>query len=72
MWIMLAMGSCCLLRDRTRQLGESGEYWMGRSESGPHDIQSSEGGSPRQCRLRTALVVPPTTIFELCTNAYGH
>jgi hypothetical protein len=28
------------------QLGESGEYWMGRSESGPHDIRSSKGGSP--------------------------
>jgi hypothetical protein len=36
---------------------ESGEYWMKRSESWPHDIQSLEGGSPRLCRLNTALVV---------------
>jgi hypothetical protein len=37
---------------------ESGEYWMEMSESWPHDIQSSEGGSPCLCRLKTALVVP--------------
>jgi hypothetical protein len=34
------------------QLGESGEYWMGRSGRGLLSIQSSEGGSPRLCRLR--------------------
>jgi hypothetical protein len=45
---------------------------MGRSESGPHDIRSSEGGSPRLCRLRTMSVVPPAISFELCTDAYGH
>jgi hypothetical protein len=28
------------------QLGESGEYRMGRSESVPFDIRSSDGGSP--------------------------
>jgi hypothetical protein len=49
MWIMLATGSCCLLRDRVGQLGESGEYWMGRSESGSYDIRSSDGGSPHLC-----------------------
>jgi hypothetical protein len=32
---------------------------MGRSESGSHDIQISEGGSPRLCQLRTVSVVPP-------------
>jgi hypothetical protein len=46
MWILLATGSCCLLQDWVGQLGESGEYWMGRSESGLNDIRSSEGGSP--------------------------
>jgi hypothetical protein len=49
MWIMLATGSCCLLRDQVGQLGESGEYWMGRSESGSYDIRSSNGGSPHLC-----------------------
>jgi hypothetical protein len=72
MWIMLATRSCCLLCDWAGQIGESGEYWMGRSESGPHDIRSSEGGSPRLCQLRTMLAVLPATSFELCTDTYGH
>jgi hypothetical protein len=46
------------MRDQAGQLGESGEYRMGRSESAPHDIQSTEGGSPRLCRLRAASVGP--------------
>jgi hypothetical protein len=60
MWIMLVLGSCCLLRDRAGKLGESGEYWMGWSESGPHDIWSSEGGSPHLCPLQQALSCVPT------------
>jgi hypothetical protein len=52
------------MRDRAEQLGKSGEYQMGRSESGPHDIQSSEGGSLRLCRLRTALVGPPVISID--------
>jgi hypothetical protein len=52
------------MRDRAGQLGESGEYGMGRSESGPHDIQSSDGGSHRLCRLRTMSVGPPTTSID--------
>jgi hypothetical protein len=35
------------------QLGESGEYRMGRSRRGLLSIHSSEDGSPRLCRLRT-------------------
>jgi hypothetical protein len=31
---------------------------MERSESGPHDIWSSKGGSPYLCQLRTVSVVP--------------
>jgi hypothetical protein len=30
MSIMLSMGSCWSIRDGAGQLGESGEYWMGR------------------------------------------
>jgi hypothetical protein len=52
------------MRDRAGQLGESGEYRMGSSESGLHDIQSSEGGSPRLCRLRTMSVGPPATSID--------
>jgi hypothetical protein len=51
-----------------RQLGESEEYRMEMSESGPHDIQSSEGGSPSLCRLRTALVGSPTSIAYVLTH----
>jgi hypothetical protein len=72
MWIMLATGSCCLLRDRAGQLGESGEYWMGRSESELYDIQSSEGASPHLDRLRATSVVPPATSSKLCNDTYGH
>jgi hypothetical protein len=72
MWIMLATGPCCLVRDQEGQLGESREYWLGRSESGPHDIRSSDGGSPRLCLLWNTSVVPPTTRFELCTDTYRH
>jgi hypothetical protein len=60
------------IRDQAGQLGESREYQMGMSESGPHDIRSSDGGSPHLCRLRTTSVVPPATSIELCTDAYGH
>jgi hypothetical protein len=35
------------------QLGESGEYRMGRLRVVYFHIRSSEGGSPRLCRLRT-------------------
>jgi hypothetical protein len=37
---------------------------MERSESGPHDIRSSEGGSSRLCRLRTTSVGPPATSID--------
>jgi hypothetical protein len=52
------------------QLVESGEYWMGRSESGLHEIRSSDGGSPHLCRLWTTSVVPSVMSNELCTDAY--
>jgi hypothetical protein len=52
------------MRDRAGQLEESGEYRMGRSESGPHDIWCSECGSPRLCRLRTASVGPPAASMD--------
>jgi hypothetical protein len=41
--------------DRAGQLGESGEYWMGRM-SGLMSDSELQGGSPRLCRLRTASV----------------
>jgi hypothetical protein len=52
------------MRDWAGQLGESGEYRMGRSESGPHDIRSSEGGSLHLCRLKSVSVGPPATSID--------
>jgi hypothetical protein len=60
------------IRDMAGQLGKSREYRMGRSESGPHDIRSPDGGHPRLCRLRITSVVFPVISIELCTEIYGH
>jgi hypothetical protein len=46
------------MQDRAGQLGESGEYWMGRVRVVCFHVQSSEGGSPRLCQLRTVSVGP--------------
>jgi hypothetical protein len=53
------------------QLGESGEYCMGRSESGPFDIRSSDGGSPHRCRLRTDCLAPVSK-FDCILAHTGH
>jgi hypothetical protein len=37
---------------------------MERSESGLHDIRSSEGGSPCLCQLRTTSVGPPAISID--------
>jgi hypothetical protein len=52
------------------QLGESGEYRMGRMRVVYFHIRGSEGGSPRLCRLSTDRLAPVNKI-ELCTVAYG-
>jgi hypothetical protein len=44
------------------QLGESGEYQTGILRVVCFHIQSSEGGSPRLCRLRTDRLVPVNKI----------
>jgi hypothetical protein len=41
-----------IIGDRAGQLGENGEYWMGRKESGLIWNLGLQGGSPRLCRLR--------------------
>jgi hypothetical protein len=43
---------------RMGQLGESGEYRMGRSRVESFHVQSSECGSPRLSQLRTDLLAP--------------
>jgi hypothetical protein len=53
------------------QLGESGEYRMGRSESGPFDIQNFDGGSPHLCRLRTDRLAPVSK-FDYVLAHTGH
>jgi hypothetical protein len=51
------------------QLGENGEYWMGRKGSGLIWNLVLQGGSPRLCRLRTGRLTPVSKI-ELCTGTY--
>jgi hypothetical protein len=46
------------MRDWVGQLGESGEYRMGRVREVYLHVRSSEGGSPCLCQLRTASVEP--------------
>jgi hypothetical protein len=60
------------MRDWAGQLGESGEYRMGRSESGPHDIRSSEGGSLHLCRLKSVSVGPPATSIDPLLTHMGY
>jgi hypothetical protein len=60
------------MRDQVRQLGKSGEYRMGRSESGAHDIQSSKGGSPCLCQLWTASVGPLATSIDYILTHMGY
>jgi hypothetical protein len=60
------------MRDWAGQLGESAEYQMGRSESGLHDIQSSEGGSPCLCQLRTVSVGPPAASNDYVLTHAGY
>jgi hypothetical protein len=45
-----------IIGDRSEQLGESGEYWMERNESGLIWYSELQGGSPCLCQLRPALV----------------
>jgi hypothetical protein len=40
MWIMLSTGSCWIIRDQPGQLGESGEYWMGRVRVMDHKFRA--------------------------------
>jgi hypothetical protein len=60
------------MRDRAGQLGESGEYQMGRLRVTCFYIRSSNGGSPRLCRLRTALVGPPTISIDYVLTHTGY
>jgi hypothetical protein len=53
------------------QLGESGEYQMGRSESGPFDIQSFDGGSSCLCRLRIDRLAPVSKFHYVLAHK-GH
>jgi hypothetical protein len=73
MWIMLEtwflVGS---IRDRAGQLGESGEYRMGRSESGLFLYLELQGGSPYLCQLRTASVGPPATSIDYVLTHMGY
>jgi hypothetical protein len=58
--------------DRVRQLGESGEYQMGRVRVVYFHIRSSEGASPRLCLLRTESVGPPATSIDYVLMHAGY
>jgi hypothetical protein len=61
-----------IIGDRTGQLGESGEYWMGRKGSGLTWYSELQGGSPCLCRLRHASVGSEwTSIWNVLTHT-GH
>jgi hypothetical protein len=45
-----------IIGDQAGQLGESGEYWMGRLRVVGIINSELRGGSARLCRLRSALV----------------
>jgi hypothetical protein len=58
--------------DRVGQLGENGEYWMGRLRVGWIINSELQGGSPRMCRLRSASVGSEwTSIWNVPTHT-GH
>jgi hypothetical protein len=61
-----------IIGDREGQLGESGEYWMGRKGSGLIWYSELQGGSTRLCRLRPASVGSEwTSIWNILTHM-GH
>jgi hypothetical protein len=60
--------TCSFTRDRAGQLGESGEYRMGRLRVVYFHIWSSEGGSSWLCRLRTDRLAPVNKIDYILAN----
>jgi hypothetical protein len=69
LWFLLS--ECDTTWDRVGQLGESGEYHMGRVRVVCFHIWSSEGGSPYLCKLRTALVEPWGTSIDYVLTHTG-
>jgi hypothetical protein len=55
-----------------RQLGESGEYRMGMSESGLFSYSELQGSSPRLCRLRIVSVGPLATSIDYVLMHMGY
>jgi hypothetical protein len=53
-----------------RQLGECGEYRIGRLRVVCFHFRSSEVGSPHLCQLRINRMAPVNKI-EMCIDAYG-
>jgi hypothetical protein len=60
-----------IIGDQTEQLGENGEYCMGRLRVIWIINSKLQGGSPRLCRLRPASVGSEMINHLKCTNAYG-
>jgi hypothetical protein len=58
MWFKWIDQDVGIIGDWVGQLGESGEYWMRRVESGLDRKFEAQGGSPRLCRLSPVSVEP--------------
>jgi hypothetical protein len=61
-----------IIGDRAGQLGENGEYWMGRLRMGWIVYSELQDGSPRLCRLRPASVGSKWTSFWNVLTHMGH
>jgi hypothetical protein len=59
---------CGSIENRARQLGESGEYQMGRVRVICFHVQISEGGSSHLCQLRTSHLAPVNKIDYVLTH----
>jgi hypothetical protein len=57
-----------LIQDRAGQLGESGEYRVGRVRVVCFHIEISEVGSPCLCRLRTDCMAPVSKFNYVLTH----
>jgi hypothetical protein len=71
MWLKWIYGNVGIIGDWVGQLGESGEYWMGRKGSCSIWNFKLQGGRPRQCQIRPTSVGSKWISFELCTGTYG-
>jgi hypothetical protein len=62
--LQFLLSKCGTIWDRSGQLGESGEYQMGRVRVVCFHVRSSKGGSPHLCQLRATSFGPWGTSID--------